>query len=422
MIFQKVKQNKIKNSPEFKKFPQGFHWGAATASYQVEGGIENTDWSKAAIEGRVPVCGDAINHYHLYESDFDIAESLGHNAHRLSVEWARIEPEEGKFNEEAVEHYRKVLVALKVRGIKPYVTLWHFTIPLWFSEKGGFEQHDAPEIFARYTAYIVSKLDDLCLDFSTMNEPNVYGSNGWLRGTWPPFKRFSLVESISFTNSNEIKTYESSKGIRSLFLYFKVMRHLAKAHNCAYDAIKKVSPDTSVSLVKHVIFFHANRNPINIIIALIANYFWTYRFMNRVHKKCDTIGINYYFHKKFGDTETYVKTDMNWDIYPEALEGSLVMLSKYKKPLYVAESGIADAKDAYRGEYITRQVKAVWRAIEKGVDVRGHMYWSLLDNYEWALGFEKRFGLVEVDQKTQKRTVRPSAHIYKLICEQNGLY
>ena len=140
-----------------------------------------------------------------------------------------------------------------------------------------------------------------------------------------------------------------------------------------------------------------------------------------LYKKCDTIGLNYYFHRKFGDTETYEKTDMNWDIYPEGLEDSLMMLARYKKPLYVAESGIADEKDIHRADYITRQVEAIWRALQRGADVRGHMYWSLLDNYEWALGFEKRFGLVEINYKTQVRTIRPSAYIYKQICENNAL-
>lgn len=166
-----------------KKFPDGFYWGAATASYQVEGGIENNDWAKAAQKGRVPVCGSACDHYNRYESDFDIAQSLGHTAHRLSVEWSRIEPEAGKFDEAAISHYRAVLEALHKRGIKPYVTIWHFTLPLWFSETGGFERDDAPQIFARYCTYVVKHLGDLCDHFSTMNEPNVFGSNGWLRGT-----------------------------------------------------------------------------------------------------------------------------------------------------------------------------------------------------------------------------------------------
>ena len=406
---------------ELKKFPEGFSWGAATASYQVEGGIENTDWAEAARGGRVPTCGIACDHYHRYEEDFDVAQSLGHNAHRFSIEWARIEPEEGKFNEKEIEHYRAVLTALHARGMKPYITLWHFTLPLWFTKKGGFEQDDAPQTFARYCAFVASRLGDLCGDFSTMNEPNVFGSNGWLRGSWPPFKRFALTDLVSITNSG--RTYESQaqRGFASATLYFRVMKNLAHAHNLAYDAIKKSSPKSDVSVVKHVILFHSNWNPFNMLIAKVANYFWTYRFMNRVHKKCDSIGLNYYFHKKFGDRKEYVKTDMDWDIYPEGLEDSLMMLAKYRKPLFVSESGLADAADLYRADYITRQVQAMWRAMERGADVRGHMYWSLLDNYEWALGFEKRFGIVAVDFMTLKRTVRPSAQVYKEICINNAV-
>jgi beta-glucosidase len=404
-----------------RKFPDGFYWGAATASYQVEGGIENTDWAEAARAKRVPLCGIACDHYNRYEEDFDSAQSLGHNAHRFSVEWARIEPEEGVFNEKEIVHYRAVLEALHARGMKPYITLWHFTLPLWFSEKGGFEREDAPEVFARYCAYVVSKLGDLCSDFSTMNEPNVFGSNGWLRGSWPPFKRFSLTDLVSITNSG--RTYESSasRGIKPLFLYLRVMKHLVQAHNCAYDKIKKVAPKTDVSVVKHVILFHANWNPLNKLVAWGANYFWTHRFMRQVYQKCDSIGLNYYFHRKYGDTAVYEKTDMDWDIYPEGLEDALMMLSTYKKPLFVSESGLADATDTHRADYITRQVQAMARAMQRGADVRGHMYWSLLDNYEWALGFEKRFGLVEIDYKTLERTIRPSAYVYKQICEENAV-
>lgn len=403
------------------RFPDGFLWGASTASYQIEGGIFNTDWAKAGEQGRVPKAGIACDHYNRYEEDFDIAQELGHNAHRFSLEWARIEPEEGKFDEREIEHYRKVIKALKVRNLQPYITLWHFTLPLWFSEKGGFEQKDSPEIFARYAEYVTEKLGDEIEGISTMNEPNVFGSNGWLRGSWPPFKRFTLTDAVSITNSG--RTYESQaqKGIAPLFLYLRVMKNLARAHNKAYDAIKAVKPSIDVSVVKHVIYFHANWNPFNKLKAWVANYCWTHIFMGRTYKKCDSIGLNYYFHKKFGDKEVYKKTDMDWDIYPEGIKGSLELLWKYKRPLFVSEAGLADEKDIYRKEYIERQVIAVWKAIQEGIDVRGHMYWSLLDNYEWALGFEKRFGLVAVDYQTLKRTVRPSAHEYKKIIENNGI-
>jgi beta-glucosidase len=395
-----------------KTFPEGFYWGAATASYQVEGGIELTDWAEAARQGRVPECGQACDHYNRYESDFDIARSLGHTAHRFSVEWARIEPMPGEFDEGAIAHYR---------GLKPYITIWHFTQPLWFSTTGGFERADAPQVFARYAAYVVSKLGDLCQDFSTMNEPNVFASNGWLRGSWPPFKRFSLTDRVSITNSGKMLDSKASKGLRPLFLYFRVMKNLAKAHNAAYTAIKAVSATANVSFVHHVIVFDSNGNPFNKLKAKIANYLWTYRFMNRVAAQCDSIGLNYYFYTQFGDTRVWRKTDMDWNFAPEKIYDALMMLHHYKKPLFVSEGGVADARDDMRADYIKGQVLGTWRAINDGADVRGHMYWSLLDNYEWALGFGMRFGLVAIDYTSQARTIRASAYVYKQICEQNAV-
>ncbi len=404
-----------------KKFPEGFYWGAATAAYQVEGGIENTDWAEAGRDGRVPVCGQACDHYHSFDTDFDIAKSLGHTAHRFSVEWARIEPEAGKFDEVAIAHYRAVLEALHVRGIRPFITLWHFTLPLWFSQSGGFERKDAPEIFARYCAFVTSRLSDLCQNFSTMNEPAVFASNGWLRGSWPPFKRFTLTDLVAITNSGRQYEAKASRGLKPLFLYFKVMKNLATSHNLAYVEIKKVSPMVDVSVVKHVIVFDANWNPFNKIKAWGANYFWTHKFMKRVYKHCDSIGLNYYFYTQFGDKRQWRKTDMDWNFAPEYIYQALQILARYQKPLFVSEAGLADATDSGRAEYIKRQVQGVWQAIADGVDVRGHMYWSLLDNYEWALGFEKRFGLVEIDYKTLERKIRPSAYVYKEICEQNAV-
>ncbi len=414
--------NKItKRDTSKKKFPDGFYWGAATASYQVEGGIDNCDWAEAARAERVPVCDRACDHRHRYEEDFDLASELGHNAHRFSVEWASIEPEEGKWNMDEIEHYRKVLNALRARNIKPFITIWHFTLPLWFTESGGFERKDAPEIFARYAAFVVEQLGDLCDHFSTMNEPNVVGSNGWLRGSWPPFKRFALTDLISITNSGRSYEARSRRGLKPLFLYFRVMKNLATAHNQAYKAIKKVSPDTEVSVVKHVIVFAANWNPFNKIKAAFANYSWTSIFMNRTHKHCDSIGLNYYFYTQFGDKRKWRKTDMDWNFAPDHIYDALMRLSKYKKPLFVSESGLADDDDSDRAEYIKKQIEGTWRAIQDGADVRGHLYWSLMDNYEWALGFEKRFGLIEIDYDTLERKIRPSAYVYKEIIKNNAI-
>lgn len=395
-------------------FPKGFFWGAASASYQVEGGIENTDWAAAAREGRVPPCGIACDHYHRYEEDFDLAKELGHTAHRFSVEWARIEPEEGKFDMEAVEHYRQVIQALKARNLMPIMTLWHFTLPLWFSESGGFERKDSPQIFARYAKFVAEQLGSEVVHITTMNEPNVVGSNGWLRGSWPPFKRFALTDLVSITNSGRTYEARASKGFSNLLTYRRVMKHFASAHNAAYDAIKKIAPHAQVSVVKHVIVFDANWNPFNKLKAAIANYAWTTVFMQRTKRHMDIVGLNYYFYTKFGDRQQWKKTDMDWNFAPERVYDALLRLSKFGLPLYVSEAGVADHDDSDRAEYITKQIEGVERALKADIDVRGHMYWSLMDNYEWALGFEKQFGLIKIHYSDNlRREIRPSAWVYK---------
>lgn len=406
-----------------KKFPPNFKWGAATAAYQVEGGIEKCDWAQAARDRRVPACGHACEHYDRYEADFDIAKSLGHNCHRLSIEWSRIEPEEGRFDEREIEHYRRVLQALHVRGLEPFVTLWHFTLPLWFSQTGGFEREDAEKIFARYCAYVVGKLDDLCTHFSTINEPMVYVSNGWRRGTWPPFKKWPLIDAfhvVQTSGTNALNPRATTRW-KNITGYITVFHRVARAHNAAYVAIKKIKPDADVTPVINVILFHANWNPINKLLAWIMNIHWTYYFMFLIRGKYDGIGLNYYIHHKFGETRVYEKTDMGWDVYPEGICEALAMLARYKKPIYVSEAGVADAQDRIRAAYIRTLVNCIHASIEGGVDVRGFMYWSLLDNYEWAEGFTKCFGLVEVEYATQERCVRESAYVYKRICEENAL-
>lgn len=402
------------------RFPDGFFWGAATAAYQVEGGIEKCDWAEAARDGKVPPCGKACDHYNRYEGDFDIAVSLGHNCHRLSVEWARIEPYEGKFDEKEIAHYRAVLLALRARNLEPFVTIWHFTLPLWFSEMGGFEHKRSPELFARYATYVAEKLGDLCAHFSTINEPLPYASNGWRRGTWPPFRKWPGIDGIATTATGSFDT-KATVSVKHIWRYFAVIRNLARAHNAAYDAIKKVRDDAEVGIVMHVVLFHANKNPFNMLLAWLMNEHWTHSFMRKVARKCDVIGLNYYVHKKFGDTKVYDKTDMGWDVYPEGICDALLLLKRYGKPVYVSEAGVADAADRIRADYIKGLVSCMWVALQNGMDVRGFMYWSLLDNYEWAHGFEKRFGLVEIYYKTLERRIRPSAYVYKEIIGRNVL-
>ena len=310
-----------------------------------------------------------------------------------------------------------------MRGLEPFVTLWHFTLPTWFSETGGFEREDAPKVFARYCAYVVGKMGDLCTHYATINEPMVYVSNGWRRGTWPPFKKWPLIDALHVvqTSGTNALNPRATTHWRNIVGYITVFHRVARAHNAAYEAIKKIVPQAEVGPVINVILFHANWNPINKLFAWIMNIHWTRYFMFLVRGKYDVIGLNYYLHHKFGDKGVYEKTDMGWDMYPQGLCEVLPMLARYGKPVYVSEAGVADAKDRIRARYIRDLVRCMHISLEQGIDLRGFMYWSLLDNYEWAEGFTKRFGLVDVDFATQERRVRDSAYVYKQIIERNAL-
>ncbi len=383
-----------------QKFPGGFLWGASTAAYQVEGGIENVDWAEAAREGKVPEAGRACDFYNRFESDFDVAVSLGMNAQRFSIEWARIEPQEGKFDEREIEHYRAVLGALKARGLTPMVNLWHFTLPLWFSERGGFLEKGAPEIFARYCRFVVERLGEHTDLWLTHNEPMVYSSKGYWDGVWPPFLRNPLH-------------------------YLRVISAIAAAHRAAYTAMKTARPEIQVGIAKHNIFFESDMNPFNRIRCALADWFWNHRFLRLIAGYQDFIGLNHYHHRKFGATEreraAAVRSDIGWEVHPTSLYHCLLGLKRYDLPVYVSEHGLADATDSRRAAFIKNAACAVHRAIGEGVPVKGYLHWSLLDNYEWTNGFGPRFGLIEVDYATQERRIRPSAYVYKQICEKNAL-
>lgn len=405
------------------QFPKDFYWGAATASYQVEGGIENCDWAKAAREGRVPVAGKLADHYHLYKTDFAYARTLGHNAHRLSIEWARIEPEKGVFDYEEIAHYRAVLTELHKQGLEPFVTLWHFTLPQWFADSGSFERPDAAEIFSRYCNVVVDELSDLCSHFSTMNEENIMSNMGWLRGAWPPFKRFPLA-SVAYVATEHRETERDAYSTwKAPWLFFSVVKNLKAAHQLSYTTLKAKHPEINFSYVHQVHVFRANWNPINKLLAFAAHFILNGAFKS-MYRYCDEIGLNYYHYKKFGDVTGYPKTDMGWEAHPDKIYDALLWVKQFNKPVIVTEAGLADAADTLRSDYIDQQVAGVWRAINAGVDVRGHFYWSLIDNYEWDLGVDKKFGLIAINYDTLERTVRPSAWHYKAIIEaaQAGTY
>jgi len=380
------------------EFPKGFFWGAASSSYQAEGDITNTDWAKASRESKVPLSDSGPDHYNRYNEDFDLAKSLGHNCHRISIEWARIEPDEGKFDQEAIEHYKKVLQALIDRGITPFVTIWHFTLPQWISDKGGVECSDFPIYFSRYARFIVSSLHEYCNYWATMNEPSIYASLGWLTGEWVPFKK------------------------KKLLLYFRIKNNLVKAHKEAYKAIKELDILTDVGIVEQNAYFHSDLKLWNKISVIFLNWINNYSFLNQIIKYLDSIGVNYYHHRYLGKKINVIeKNDMGWEIFPEGIYHVLVGLEKYKKPIYISEAGIADETDLKRSQYIKDLIYWMHKAFEKGVQLKGYMYWSLTDNYEWAEGYKKRFGLIAINYETKERIIRQSAFEYKKICEENYL-
>lgn len=381
----------MKDIPCFSKH---FLFGSAAASYQVEGGIENNDWAQAARDGKVPVCGKACDHYNRFEEDFDLAYEMGHTIHRFSVEWARIQPEEGVFNKEAIEHYRLVIQALKKRDITPMVTCWHWTLPQWLSDKGGMSNEAFPEYFSRYCEKLVSELGSEADLWVTINEPLVVASHGYMKGTFPPFKK-------------------------SFLSYIKVLSILVEAHTCAYRRMKNVNNGVRIGIAKHNIYFTSNKNPFNMLSAWVARWWWNERFLDAIRTYQDFIGLNHYHYKPFGIATSGLKTDMGWEIYPKAIYHVLKELVEYNVPIYVTESGLADAVDSRREDYIRGYLSEIARARDEDVPVVGYMYWSLLDNYEWTYGFDKRFGLIEMNYETLKRTIRPSARAYAEIIREN---
>lgn len=407
------------------KFPDGFLWGAATSAHQVEGNNHNdwTEWEKENAKRlskesgkKYPrenyISGRACDHYNHYEEDFDLAKGMGHNAHRFSIEWSRIEPEEGKFNEKEIEHYRRVILALRERGLEPFATLWHWTMPVWFTNKGGFKKKKNIKYFVRFCERIVKEFfakgkstsggkDDVKF-WITLNEPEIYAVNSYLKGVWPPQEK-------------------------NFISYFLVMRNLIRAHQIVYEKLKKVSFDIQIGVAKNNIYFEAYQNKIGSrILKNFIDWWWNFYFLNRIKNRQDFIGINHYFHNrinnfKFNQNENKKISDMGWELYPEAIYYVLKSLKKYNKPVYIIENGLADAKDENREWFIKESLQNIHKAIAEGVDVKGYFHWSLLDNFEWDKGFWPRFGLVEIDYKTLERKPRHSSYVYAEIARSNAI-
>ncbi len=411
------------------KFPEGFKWGSATSAHQIEGNNYNdwSEWEKSPKriaqlkkEGKNSddfISGKACDSYNRYEEDFDIAKSLNQNIHRFSIEWSRIEPKEGRFDHEAMHHYINVVKALRERGIEPMITLWHFTNPVWFAEKGGWLNEKSPEIFTRYIKYVVDNLKDRVGLWITFNEAaSVYAGFSYMNGQWPPQHR-------------------------SIFEYIKVRKNFIKTQALAYREIKRIydvppfssnidslmSHNVEVGLVESNAFSVHGNLWHEKLMGKLYNYQRNLYFWDKALPYYDFLGLNYYHvdRRVPGSYKTLPKQDManemNWETYPNGIYHRLMELKKYNKPIFITENGIADSTDEKRGKFIKEHLRWVWQAIHDGVDVRGYIYWSLLDNFEWAEGYRPRFGLVEINYDTFVRKIRPSAFEYAKICLENKL-
>lgn len=383
-----------------------FLWGAATSAHQVEGGNVHNDWWQWERSDRNRPCsGLAADHYHRYPEDFALARKLGHNAHRVSLEWSRIELEPGEWNPKAINHYRDVLKAMKREGLSSFVTLHHFTNPRWFAEKGGWLQPDAPILFNRYVKKVVEELGDLIDYWITINEPMLYAGLSYWQKRWPPQHR-SLRETLS------------------------VVRRMAQAHQNAYRTIHKLYPGALVGIANHIIDCEPARNFSWMDrVAVKVTDWWFNRYFYRLTLGAhDFLGVNYYAVSRLRGVmqppfiaqapQNVTTSDLGWSIRPDGLTKALVGLKRYSLPIYITENGLADKQDTQRADFIRSHLRAIEAAQVHGVDVRGYLHWSLLDNFEWDLGFEPRFGLVAVDYKTMERSPRPSAYAYKAIIEQ----
>lgn len=385
-------------------FPSGFLWGASTSAHQVEGGNWANDWwdweHRPGTPCREP-SGDACDQYHRYPADLAMLAGLGFNAYRFSIEWARIEPEEGEFSRAALEHYRQVLGACHEQGLLPVVTFHHFTSPRWVSADGGWENERTPERFARYCERAVSHLGDLIGMACTINEPNIVAMYGYRVGVFPPGRA----------------DYEARRRANANFI---------DAHRRAVDAIKSGPGDARAGLALSMAEWEgvdggeerlsSMREPMEDV------------FLEAVRGD-DFFGVQTYTRERIGPggplgpPEGAETTLMGYEFRPEALEATVrrAWEATERVPIVVTESGIATDDDTRRVAFVAGALQGVHRCLADGIEIGGYFYWSSLDNFEWVFGYAPTFGLVTVDRETMERIPKPSASWLGTVAKANAL-
>jgi beta-glucosidase len=408
------------------EFPKGFLWGAATAAHQVEGNNVNSDLWLVEHLGhsmfREP-SGDACDHYHLYEQDIGMLADFGLTAYRFSIEWARIEPERGYFSQAELRHYRRMLEACHRRNITPLVTYSHFTAPRWFAMDGGWENSDSPNLFADYCEHATQALGDLTAYAITFNEPDVGQLLRWttLAGEGPGS---SLIEKLEAAKDAVRQQLDAPRFSSFLFADAAKSRYnMLAAHEKGKAAIKSVRGSLPVGFTLAM----EDDQPAETDSHVDQKRADVYGPWLKLAKKDDYIGVQTYTRSRVAaknepPPDGAELTQMGYEFYPESLEHTIRYASKETGvPVIVTENGVATEDDRKRVEYIQRALQGVSRSVADGIDVRGYIHWSLMDNFEWIFGYMPKFGLATVDRETQRRTPKPSAAFLGNIAKKNAI-
>jgi beta-glucosidase len=386
-------------------FPEGFTWGTATAAHQIEGGNWNNDWwafEHTPGSGTREPSGDCCDSWDRWEEDADIVAELGLGTYRFSVEWSRIEPEEGEFSQAAIDHYRRICDGLRERDIEPVVTFHHFTNPRWLAARGGWERPDTADAFARFCERVAGALAGSMARACTINEPNIVSFMGWGMGMFPPGR----TEITKVPAINDV---------------------FVDAHRKAVDAIRSSAPGVPVGLTLSMAEWVATEGGEPNLQRYRAQ-------MEDVFLEAtggdDFVGVQTYSRTRVGPEgvlgpEEGVETlIMGYEYWPQALEATVRRaweVTGGQVPVLVTENGIGTEDDDQRIRYLHTALEGVLRAIADGVDVRGYTCWSLLDNFEWALGYGPHFGIVACDRTTFERTPKGSARWLSSVAQANAL-
>ncbi len=419
--------------------PKGFLIGASTAAHQVEGNNIHSDyWAQELLphSSFAEPSGEACDHYHRYEEDIKLLAEAGLNAYRFSVEWARIEPEEGVFDEAEIEHYRQVIACCRAHGVEPVATLMHFTSPVWLIRKGGWEAESTIEDFRRYCAYVTQRLGGELNYICTINEANMglqlaaiarrfqlmaeqaakAAASGKVKaeGTVQVGMNFEkMMENMKYAAMENAQVFGTPQP--QVFVSSRTAEGDAlvmRAHQAARDAIKALYPQMKVGVTLSLHDLQAQPGG-----EAFAEAAWDEEFRHYLPyiKGDDFLGVQNYTRTLYGPQgqlpapEGAELTQMEYEFYPEALEHVIRRVREdFKGDLIVTENGVATSDDTRRVEFIHRALKGVESCIADGIPVKGYFHWSLMDNFEWQKGYSMTFGLIAVDRGTQERTPKPS--------------